>query len=192
MNQKTINIHKKKEPHINPMQAVWWKPLFSMQKEVTRVCRNACSGFAPVNKFWEMQDEMLEKAQTQMHRLFGDIFNQRQMALPWLMGDNTEPYLDLTEKEGIFRIRAELPGVDEGDLKIFTTEGGLVIQGKKSLVSDETDEKTLRRECHYGSFTRTIALPDEADVENAFATFRKSILNIEVPKKPDGKAARFL
>ncbi|MFP4465115.1 MAG: Hsp20/alpha crystallin family protein, partial [Alphaproteobacteria bacterium] len=57
-----------------------------------------------------------------------------------------------------FKVKVELPGVEESDLEIAITNGGLVIQGEKSEERTEENEKTLHRECHYGSFSRSLKM----------------------------------
>lgn len=182
MPQKNINI-RKKGSNIDQLPSVWWKPLFSAQKDAVQACKQACSDIAPANEFWKTQDELLDDAQNQIHRFFGEIFNTRQMAMPWFTGRNTEPYLDITENGKAFKVRAELPGVKESDLKIAITDGGLVIQGEKSEERNEQDERTLHSECRYGFFSRTIALPEEGDLDKAEAHFENNILTVEIPKK---------
>lgn len=184
MSQKTVQIRRKEDAETFPFQTAWWKPFFSAQKEVANICKEACEDFipAPANEFWKLQDDMLTDAQTQMHRVFGGIFNARAVSFPWMTAIS-EPKIDISETAKAFQVTAELPGVEREDIEIATTSSGIIIQGKKNPVNRTRDTKPLHRECFYGPFTRTIILPEEADLNHMDADFEKNILTINVTKK---------
>lgn len=94
--------------------------------------------------------------------------------------------VDLEENNENFIIKVELPGIDTNDVEISVTDGFLTIKGEKKEDKEEEEDKNfLRREISYGSFVRTIALPEAADTEKAGATFKNGILTVEVPKKTE-------
>ena len=82
-------------------------------------------------------------------------------------------------------MKAELAGMQPEDVEVNVTDGFLTIKGEKKEEKEEKDENYLRRETSYGSFQRTIALPETANTEKAEATFRNGVLSIEVPKKAE-------
>ncbi len=186
MSQKSIQIHRKDNTETLPFQTAWWKPFFSVQKEVSQMCKEACEEFmpAPANEFWKLQDEILADAHTQMHRVFGGLFNTRQVPLPWLKAV-TEPNIDIMETPKAFKVTAELPGVEKEDLEISIVPGALIIHGRKNQAQTERRAKTLHRECYYGAFTRTVVLPEEADLNSVEANFEKNILMIDIAKKTE-------
>ena len=71
-------------------------------------------------------------------------------------------------------------------------DDGLFTEGSGTLadVSEEGDEKKgyHRRERFYGSFQRSIALPDEVDAANAHASYSKGVLKVTLPKSKQPKA----
>ncbi len=92
------------------------------------------------------------------------------------------PSIDVADSGKDLRVTVELPGMDEKDIDVSVTQTSLTIRGEKR---DETEEKGSsyhRMERMYGSFTRTIPLPVEVDVEGAKANYKKGVLSITIPK----------
>jgi HSP20 family molecular chaperone IbpA len=87
-------------------------------------------------------------------------------------------------KDNTYVVRAELPGMDpDKDIEITIEGGTLTIHAERR---EETKE-AHRSEFRYGSFTRSVALPDQADTEHITATYDKGILEVRVPV-PEAKA----
>jgi len=83
-------------------------------------------------------------------------------------------------------IRAELPGLDpDKDVDVTVNSGMLTIHAERS----EEQTKPQRSEFRYGSFTRSVPLPDGADTDHITASYDKGILQVTVPvqtAKPAG------
>ena len=76
-----------------------------------------------------------------------------------------------------YMVRAELAGIDpEKDLEVTVGSGYLTIHAERS----DRSEGKHRSEFRYGSFTRTLALPDTADEDDVTATYHDGILNLSV------------
>lgn len=87
-------------------------------------------------------------------------------------------------KDNNYIVRAELPGMDpDKDIDITAENGRLTIHAERR----EEHKEAHRSEFRYGSFTRTVALPDKADIEHISATYDKGILELIVPV-PEAKA----
>jgi len=87
-------------------------------------------------------------------------------------------------KDGNYVVRAELPGMEpDKDIEITVENGTLTIHAERR---EETKE-AHRSEFRYGSFTRSMALPDQTDTEHITATYDKGILEVKVPV-PEEKA----
>ena len=81
-------------------------------------------------------------------------------------------------KDGIYELRAELPGVDPvEDVEITVRDGQLTIKAERS----QTSESNGRSEFSYGSFARTVTLPAGADEDEIHAIYDRGILTISVP-----------
>lgn len=171
--------------------AVWWKPIFSLQRELNNQFREAVSNiFQPsfmTPSLWDAQEEAFDVLQRNAHRMCCGLFNQRQMATPWLMGSVTEPYVDIIENDKTIKLKADVPGLDAKDLEVSVANNSVTIKGTRKDERKEEDETYVRHECRVGEFSRTIALPEEADTNNASVVFDKNVLTISIPKKEGAK-----
>jgi HSP20 family protein len=95
------------------------------------------------------------------------------------------PAVDVRDKDGRYLIEAELPGVTEKDLKLELKDGLLTLSTSKVEDKKEEVAKWLRRERRAFSFTRSFALPEDADGEKIEARFKDGLLTIELPKKAE-------
>lgn len=74
-------------------------------------------------------------------------------------------------------VRAEMPGVDpDKDIEVSFGDGFLTIKGEKR----EEYKEANRSEFHYGSFSRSIALPNGVDEGDVHATYKDGILEVKV------------
>ncbi len=79
-------------------------------------------------------------------------------------------------------IRAELPGVDpDKDVQITIDNGLLTISGERRSEIKSDEKGRHFTEMQYGSFTRTIPLPDGASDNDVTASYRDGILEVRVP-----------
>ena len=92
--------------------------------------------------------------------------------------DNHIMRLEDEMKDGTYEVRAEIPGVDPAkDVDITVHDGVLTIKAERT----EHKESAGRSEFSYGSFIRSIALPQGADEDAITASYDKGILSISVP-----------
>lgn len=92
-------------------------------------------------------------------------------------------------KDGIYELRAELPGVDPvEDVEITVRDGELTIKADRS----QTSESNGRSEFSYGSFERTVTLPAGADEDEIHAIYDRGILTISVPLGDDEPAEKHI
>lgn len=96
-----------------------------------------------------------------------------------------KPNLDLRETEKTYEVAVELPGVDEKDISIeLNADNTLVIRGEKKEEVTEEDKTTgtHRTERCFGSFCRTLLLPNDSKADDITASFDKGVLKIAIPK----------
>ena len=93
------------------------------------------------------------------------------------------PKLDVAELKDKFEIKAELPGMDEKDIELSLDDGLLTISGEKKAETEEKDKGYYLKECSYGTFSRSIRLPDNIADDKIEAKFKKGVLTIDLPKK---------
>ena len=125
---------------------------------------------------------------TEMDRLF-DSFLGGVPSLAGLrqgFGDaQMTPTLDVKENEKEIVVKADLPGMDEKDINLTIHNGVLSLRGeKKSEHTDQRDNYHVM-ERSYGSFQRSIRLPETINEDKAEARFDKGVLTITLPKRPE-------
>lgn len=85
-------------------------------------------------------------------------------------------------------IRAELPGIDpEKDVELSVSEGMLRINAQRRVEQETEDKGYTRHELRYGSFTRTLPLPEGASQSDIKASYKDGMLEIRVPIKEQAK-----
>ena len=101
------------------------------------------------------------------------------------------PRVDVIEREGQFVVRADLPGLSKEDVKVEVLEDMLTIHGERKHCTKEEREGYCYNECDYGSFYRSIPLPQGAEASKATAQFQNGVLEIVMPAAiQEGKKAR--
>lgn len=97
-------------------------------------------------------------------------------ALDW------SPSADISETDGEYLIRAELPAVRKEDVKVTVHDGRIQIEGERKYEHKEKGERFHRVESFQGRFARAFSLPKDADVEHVSAESRDGVLTVKVPK----------
>jgi HSP20 family protein len=130
---------------------------------------------------WEPARELRD-----MNRLFNTLFEPSAGAVMrrW------SPAMDLVETEDNYVLRADLPGVSEGDVKIELDDNVLTISGERKSAHKEAKEGYYRVERAYGSFSRTLKLPEGVDADSISASFDRGVLEVNVPKPEQRKPRR--
>ncbi len=115
----------------------------------------------------------------EMNRLFDDVFRGFDDSRFW-GGRGAWPSVDVEETEREYRVTAELPGLEEGDVEVLLHDGLLTLRGEKKLETESRNRSYSER--FYGRFERQIALDRDVDDSAVKATFKKGVLTVTVPK----------
>lgn len=128
--------------------------------------------------------------QREMNRMFDNFF--RGIDLWPFEGNDVEikafdPGVDVIESETEFRVKAELPGLDEKDVHVSLAQNTLTIKGEKKEETEDKGKNYYQMERHWGSFYRSIPLPAGVDATRADAAFKKGVLTVTLPKTAEAK-----
>ncbi len=93
------------------------------------------------------------------------------------------PKLDVAELKDRYEVKAELPGMDENDIELTIEDGLLTISGEKKAETEEKEKGYYLKECSYGSFSRSVRLPENIVDDKIEAKFKKGVLTVKLPKK---------
>ena len=91
------------------------------------------------------------------------------------------PAIEVSERDGKYNVRAELPGLSPDDVRVEVVNDALVIQGERKVEHEEKDGGVQRTERQYGLFYRSIPLPEGAELEHANARFQNGMLEVTIP-----------
>lgn len=79
-------------------------------------------------------------------------------------------------------VRAELPGIDpEKDVDVTVQDGTLHIAAQRKVEKETQDKGYTRHELRYGSFSRTLPMPEGAGESDVTASYKDGILEIRIP-----------
>jgi len=133
------------------------------------------------------ETEPVMEFRREMERLFDEFLGEFPLSRPWGAPEREEgafwPRVDVTESDREVTVSAELPGMDEKDLRVELQEGTVIIRGERKEEKEEKGKDWFRREQSYGSFHRVIPLPTNVQEDQAKARFKKGLLTLTVPKK---------
>jgi HSP20 family protein len=100
------------------------------------------------------------------------------------------PALDVWETESELVYAFDLPGVREDEITIEAHDDTLTVSGGRGRKVEEQDERYYRFERRYGSFARSVGLPNGTDDSKVTASYRDGVLEIHVPKPEEAKPRR--
>jgi HSP20 family protein len=95
--------------------------------------------------------------------------------------------VDIVEKDNAYEVTAELPGMDEKNIEVKLDNGGLTIKGEKQEEKEEKRKGYHLQERRFGSFERYFAVPEGVDTDKIEASFKKGLLTVTLPKKPEAQ-----
>jgi len=119
---------------------------------------------------------------TFVNEFFNDSFLPRFIDLSWDGKNTSIPAVNVEETEKAYIIEVAAPGLDRKDLKVNVNDGVLTISSEKKVESEEKNDKYIRHEFGYTSFTRSFTLPEETDVDKIEASHKNGVLHITIPK----------
>jgi HSP20 family protein len=137
---------------------------------------------------WEPLREF-STLQNEMNRLFNSVFDAPTTGGGGAMR-RWMPAMDLVETDDHFVLRADLPGMSEDDVRIELEDGTLTVSGERKAEHEEQKQGAYRVERAFGSFSRTLTLPQGVDPEAVTANFDRGVLEVRVPKPEQRKPRR--
>jgi HSP20 family protein len=120
----------------------------------------------------------------EIDRVFDAFFGQTDQARRWV------PPMDLVEADDHFVLKADLPGLSEGDVNIEVQDGTLTISGERRAEHEQRERGYYRIERAFGSFNRSLTLPDGVDPDGIAASFTHGVLEVRIPKPEQRKPRR--
>lgn len=120
----------------------------------------------------------------QMTKDFDRMFEEGAVRLPFfgrLAKTEWTPGIDVFEKDHALVTKIDLPGMKKQDIKVEIAAGYLTISGERKTEAEEKKDDYYRCERGYGSFYRSVPLPEGANADEVKATFADGVLEVSVP-----------
>ncbi len=126
---------------------------------------------------------LMRRMQEDIDRLFGGAWSRSGISSgsEWA---EWAPAIDAFQRGNEFVVRADVPGLSRDDLTVEIGDDALTIRGERKYDHQEDREGVFRSERGYGSFCRSVALPDGVMADNAKASFKNGVLEVVMPAPP--------
>ena len=92
------------------------------------------------------------------------------------------PAVDVLEQDDHVLLKADMPGMEKGDVKVVVHDGLLSIEGSRKESHDEKRQGMTRSERFVGTFSRSFNLPSWADAARITANYKNGVLEVVIPK----------
>lgn len=118
-----------------------------------------------------------------------DRFFKMGLDIPKLMLD-TVPSINVNEEKGSFKFDIAVPGMKKEDINIDIEGNVLTISCHKTESKKESVDFFSRKEFDYSSFSRSLPIPDNTNIEGISAHYTDGILCLTIPKPTKGDKAK--
>ena len=135
---------------------------------------------------WDPVEEM-GMIQQRMDKMFKDAFKRLSREEKELAGgkkESFEPNMDLKETKAEYIISMDLPGMNKEEINISLKDHLLTISGERKSESKQEGEKFFQEEQNYGFFSRSVNLPDDANLDNINAEYKNGVLKVIIYRIP--------
>jgi len=134
-----------------------------------------------------------QRRRSNVDNLFNSLLDD--FFYPSLAGNNQQdnflsPRMDISETESEYKVEVELPGINQEDIEVKMDNNILTVKGKREEEKEEKERTYYTRERYYGSFQRSVSLPNNVSADDIEAKFNNGILHIQIPKKEQDNARR--
>lgn len=92
------------------------------------------------------------------------------------------PAMDIIETENKYEVKLSLPGITKDNIKLDLEHRNLIISGERKMSEHSDGTRYHLVETIYGSFSRTISLPENVNRDSIEATFENGILTVTIEK----------
>ncbi len=138
----------------------------------------------------EIKNEMdvfaeLAKAKTAPMRVEFDTDlaeDEGSLAATSPQGEEGQLTIDVYQDEDNIYVQSAVAGVDPDDLDINITKEAITIRGSREKSEKIRETNYFYQECFWGSFSRSVVLPEEVDPDKSTASLKNGILTVKMPK----------
>lgn len=108
----------------------------------------------------------------------------------WLSEYEGQLTIDMFQTKDNVIIKSTIAGVKPEDIDVTIANDMVTIRGERKRDFDASSEDYFYQECYWGSFSRSVVLPVDVDIENVGADLKDGILTVTLPKAAKAKAKK--
>jgi HSP20 family protein len=124
------------------------------------------------------------KTRNSVPSIVDEFFGNNLLTDFWnIDSSHSVPSVNLVEAKDEYRIEVAAPGLHKEDFKINLNNDELTISSEKSKTEEKKEERYMRKEFSYTSFSRSFILPESVSSDKIYAEHKNGILNVHIPKK---------
>ncbi len=135
----------------------------------------------------EEEDEMENMAEDEEEAT--DAAPQQQQE-DWLSEYEGQLTIDMYQTKDNVIIKSTIAGVKPEDIDVTIANDMVTIRGERKRDFEASSEDYFYQECYWGSFSRSVVLPVDVDIENVSADLKDGILTVILPKAAKAKAKK--
>ena len=132
---------------------------------------------------WEPFREMAA-LQNELSRFMNNLGDGDGESQRWV------PAVDIWETENAIVYAFDLPGVDQDKINVEVENETLTVSAERERTQEESRDRFYRFERRYGTFSRTVGLPQGVSEDQIKASYNDGVLEIHVPKPAEAKPRR--
>ena len=121
---------------------------------------------------------LMQRLMGEMERVLGEHAFGSAFGLGWT------PQMDVFERGGNLIVHADMPGIKPEDVRVNVNDGMLTISGERRHEHEHESGGVHQCERGFGSFRRSISLPEGVDADSVTASFDNGVLEITMPNPP--------
>jgi|SRR5271165_259282 len=133
-----------------------------------------------LERWTPFRNRQLERLRTEFDELFDRLVGKAGVGEVHETGIDWPPLESFIEGDRLI-VRLDLPGIDPKDVEVSTLGNILTVKGNREEKKEKKGRNFLRRETVYGSFERSLALPQGVKTDAIKATYDKGVLELTMP-----------
>eukprot|EP00762_Andalucia_godoyi_P004523 ANDGO_05110.mRNA.1 17.7 kDa class I heat shock protein len=164
----------------------WTDPFREMQRLQREMDSLFAQHFAPIDYYGSAGQPSAIEGGSNANGNSGTVANRDNSTLSTFNGGRRAwaPMMDVKETDKEIIVEAELPGLSKADIKIEVDHNNVLkIHGENKMEKKEDNEKWHRVERSWGSFQRSMRLPENANAEQINAKYDNGVLHLNIPKR---------
>ncbi|HEX5429989.1 MAG TPA: Hsp20/alpha crystallin family protein [Patescibacteria group bacterium] len=118
------------------------------------------------------------------------ISAQQQPSEDWLSEYEGQLTIDMYQTKDNVVIKSTIAGVKGDDIDVTIANDMVTIRGERKKDFEASSEDYFYQECYWGSFSRSVVLPVDVDIDNVSADLKDGILTVILPKAAKAKAKK--